>query len=613
MNIYIFGRDSTIPNSEDWLDKYQCKLLYYPTDADANLLFSKQKPDIILTVGENSTPYKVLSALPSYIRKRWTHVNSLEHITPSLLDSYFVQALEAKLSPVISIFTSAYKSGLKIMRPFHSIQQQTFSEWEWIIMDDSPEEDKEDTWDLMKTLAERDCRIRVYKQKGNDGYIGSVKHTTASMARGLYILEMDHDDELLPTALADVVTTFENHPDVDMVGSDCSEIYEDTLKNHAYCEKYGYGRHSYYKQFHQGRWVNVSRNGPLDQYTIRHIVGVLNHLRAWRYSTYVKLRGHDFNLNVVDDYELIIRTFLHGKIARLPKFLYVQYRNEGGNNFTFIRNKLIQKLVGMISRMYDQQIHDKLLELELPDFKADEAGNYRSALNVSDPISLFLSPTPDLSADVVLDLHPEYVSIIMPTYDQSESLKDAVGSILDQKFQKWVLYIVGDKCPTLEETMCDPMMRDPRIKYWNLETHRGDKTYSINYGLKCLATTDYIAYLEPGKYWQDNHLSTLYKLLHKDNTFALSSFESEHYTVICKEPKKFRLDMSSIMHKRSLLDKYGYWNTKVVVGIATDFELVSRWLVGREKWRVTLNPSLFYDDSEANMKAIYDAYNDQED
>ena len=67
------------------------------------------------------------------------------------------------------------------------------------------------------------------------------------MARGLYILELDHDDDLLPTALEDIISAFTNHPEVDMVGSDYSEIFEETLANFSYGSYFGYGRHGYYK------------------------------------------------------------------------------------------------------------------------------------------------------------------------------------------------------------------------------------------------------------------------------------------------------------------------------------------------------------------------------
>lgn len=616
MNIYVFSKHEVkIPNSEKWLQDHQFNLMYYTSDEKANYLFSCKKPDIIFTIGGEDADYTTLMKLPSYIRKRWTHVANTHNITPECTNRCFSDALKEFLCPTITVFTPAYRSGDKINRPFDSLQNQTTGEWEWIILDDSPEEDKEDTWNRLKALAEQDCRIRIFRQKGNDSYIGSVKHITASMARGLYVLELDHDDILLPSALQDVITAFEQNPDVDMIGSDCSEIYEDTLANHAYCPQYGYGRHGYYKEWYDNRWINVSCNGPLDCYTLRYIVGVVNHLRAWRYSTYVSLRGHDFNLNVADDYELIVRTFLVGTLARLRKLLYIQFRNAGGNNFTFIRNGLIQKLVQMISSMYDKQIHDRLLELGLPDFKADEHGSYGSAINVNTtPPCLYLSHLPDPTADVILDPNPERVSIVLTTYDQPELLKRAVTSVLNQDMKNWVLYIIGDMCPTLDKTMQNSMMHNPRIKYWNLEEKRGEGgVYCRNYALKLLASTDYIAYLTDDKYWLPNHLSSLYTALvsNKEASYAIASFKSDTHTIICSEPKKFRVETSALLHKRSLLNQYNYWNTRTAVGFANDFELVSRWMQGREKYVATKTATVVFDETEEIMRSLHSKYDDQ--
>ena len=613
MNIYIFTLfEDKVPNSDDWLKQHQYNLLYYTSDHNANSLFSRRKPDVIITVSETCADFKTLWEMPLYIRRRWKHVENIEDITPGLIESYFTGALEGYLQPTITVFTSAFKSGHKIMRPYNTLRKQTNKEWEWIILDDSPEEDKDATWKKIKLLAREDCRIKVFKQAGNDGYIGSVKHITASIGRGLYVLEMDHDDELLPDALEQVINVFEKNPHVDMVASDCIEIYEDTLANHSYGDYFGYGRHGYYKQRYEGRWVNVARNGALDKYTLRHIVGIDNHLRAYRKSTYDAVRGHDSNLNVADDYELTLKMFLKGTIARIPRLLYVQYRNQGGNNFTFIRIDLIQKLVRMICNIYDKRIHDRLLELGLPDFEADGNGHYN---NFIQPPNVFLSHLPDPTAELVLDPTPKHVSIIMPTFNRAELLERAVRSVLEQEFRDWVLYIIGDKCPTLEQTMTKRIMHDHRIRYWNLEHNRKEGgTYGRNYALKILASTDYIAYLDDDNYWYPDHLSTLYTALTSDETtsYAFSSFKSESYTIICKEPKRFRIDTSCLLHKRELLDKYGYWRPQSEVGYAHDFEFVSRWIEGGEPWVATELPTLYYQNSHQNMKAVYEAYPDQE-
>ena len=40
-------------------------------------------------------------------------------------------------TPLVSIFTASYKSKDKILRPYHSLLNQTYTNWEWVIVDDS--------------------------------------------------------------------------------------------------------------------------------------------------------------------------------------------------------------------------------------------------------------------------------------------------------------------------------------------------------------------------------------------------------------------------------------------------------------------------------------------
>ena len=72
-------------------------------------------------------------------------------------------------------------------------------------------------------------------------------------------------------------------------------------------------------------------------------------------------------IHVVDDYELMIRTFLSTRMALIPKMCYLQYRNQSGNT-SQIRNKDIQRLVKYFSLFYDKRIHQRFLDLGVDDF-----------------------------------------------------------------------------------------------------------------------------------------------------------------------------------------------------------------------------------------------------
>jgi len=125
--------------------------------------------------------------------------------------------------PVFSIFTSSFNSYNKIIRAFNSLKAQTLTYWEWIIIDDSPDDKHFDF--LRKTMAS-DNRVRIYRRAENNGSIGNVKNEAISLCRGEFVLELDHDDEVLPFVLEESETLFRTHNDVGFIYMDFINIYE---------------------------------------------------------------------------------------------------------------------------------------------------------------------------------------------------------------------------------------------------------------------------------------------------------------------------------------------------------------------------------------------------
>jgi hypothetical protein len=103
--------------------------------------------------------------------------------------------------------------------------------------------------------------------------------------------------------------------------------------------------------------------------TIRHIVGVPNHFRAWEKEFYHKIGGHNRRLSIADDYELIIRTFLNTRMVRIPKLLYLQFYHES-NTQNDTRGD-IQRRVRSIGSFYNQQIKQRFDELGFRDWAYD--------------------------------------------------------------------------------------------------------------------------------------------------------------------------------------------------------------------------------------------------
>jgi glycosyltransferase involved in cell wall biosynthesis len=249
-------------------------------------------------------------------------------------------ALDRELvRPIFSIFTTTYNSYHKIIRAYHSILNQKFCDWEWIIIDDSPTDEH---FAFLKNVL-KDARIRLYKRSENSGNIGNVKNEAISLCRGKYVLEMDHDDEILTDTLYDAVTYFDAHEDVGFIYMDFINIYENG-NNFNYgnyiCKGYG----SYYCQKYKEKWVYVYNTPNINNITLSHLVCCPNHPRIWRKDVLMKAGNYSEYLPICDDYEILLRTALITKMAKISKFAYVQYMNDSNNNFSLIRNGEINRI-----------------------------------------------------------------------------------------------------------------------------------------------------------------------------------------------------------------------------------------------------------------------------
>ena len=562
-------------------------------------LFIHKKPAVIVTVG--SSDYSILSSSHFDLRKRWLHFSEFEDINSKFIVSCFATVISdhpyEDENPLLSVITSSYKSQDRILRPYRSLKNQTYTQWEWIIVDDT---EGDDNFNNLKNLVDNDIRIKIVKPSRHSGYIGEMKSMAAGLARGKWIIELDHDDDIVPELFGWIVKASKENTDVGFIYSDFIEVFEENNDPFSYGEMFAFGFGGYFKQRYQDKWQNVCQTQGINPKTARHIVGVPNHVRCWRRDVYNKVGGFNPELPVADDYELILKTFYETKFLRIAELGYIQYRNTGGNNFTFIRNGLIQDIVRILSIKHDKRIHERLTQLGVDDTydwsvcPKDWLVNYHQyplIEKIWKPIN-------------------NVISIVMPTYNRPEHLRRAINSVLEQTYKNWELYIVGDKCPVIQDVMEDYL--DKRIKWWNLEKNYGSGgAVPRNYALKRGVVTDWVTYLDDDNTWEPLHLQSLVDCIEENpsSSYVFSSMNIEGKPLLFKEPKRGRIDTSCVIHKTSLLYKYGYWKDRVEAGYAHDWEFFSRWV--DELYSYTLTPSVNYSidyntQSYDELKNLYD-------
>lgn len=100
-------------------------------------------------------------------------------------------------NPLVSIITPSFNSEKFIRETIKSIQNQTYSNWEMIIVDDCS---TDNTFSIIKEMALNDNRIRFFRLEKNSG-TGIARNSALSKSKGKYIAFVDSDDLWKPTKL----------------------------------------------------------------------------------------------------------------------------------------------------------------------------------------------------------------------------------------------------------------------------------------------------------------------------------------------------------------------------------------------------------------------------
>lgn len=319
------------------------------------------RPDVIVTTGFIPG---ALNDAPFDIRRRWIHPaagSSLEAIIGAIEGCYshniwHVHQNQAA-NPLVSVYTGTYNTGDYLRDTYQSLRDQTYSNWEWVVVDDHS---SDGTWERLEAIAQEDVRVRPYRAGKRLSKIGSVKDHATRLSSGEYLVELDHDDMLTDFAIDEIRKAFQANPKVGMVYSNCSNFFENGTF-HQFPDPFWKDRYRE-TQYRGKKWIECispdiyDRFGPnyWDQYGYFLSVGP-NHVRAFRASTFRELGGYNPNLPVVDDWDLFARFFLRSECFKIDRMLYLYRFRDNWANTTFTRNKSIQDHLQLGRARYFQE------------------------------------------------------------------------------------------------------------------------------------------------------------------------------------------------------------------------------------------------------------------
>lgn len=328
-------------------------------------------PDSIITIGESFSDFPTLCTQQPDIRLRWSHLDNEDNAGDVAYSCAMNYILTSHDQDMVSVFTPIFNTKSKLYRTYESVKQQTYVNWEWVLVNDSTDVE---TLRIAEEIASKDPRVKVFDFKEKTkGLIGESKYRACCMTKGKFLVELDHDDVILPHALQAIVDAFDKYPDAGFAYTDCAEIRED-YESMMYGDGFAFGYGSYRVENYYGKDFQIADTPNINPLTIRHIVGVPNHTRVWRRETYFAIGGHNRRLSITDDYELIVRTFLVTKMIKISKGCYLQFHHE--NNSQNATRSDIQRRVRTIAAFYNEKIKNRFTELGVNDWAYNPRGDW---------------------------------------------------------------------------------------------------------------------------------------------------------------------------------------------------------------------------------------------
>lgn len=138
---------------------------------------------------------------------------------PEELEDLAQSMLEDRIQPLVSIIMPCFNSEKTIGESIQNLLDQSYSNWELIIIDDGSTDQSKEVIQSFK-----DKRIR-YQYQENSGP-SKARNTGLNLARGKYISFLDSDDLYQMDRIRLLVTYLEANPHMDLVASNFGRINE---------------------------------------------------------------------------------------------------------------------------------------------------------------------------------------------------------------------------------------------------------------------------------------------------------------------------------------------------------------------------------------------------
>jgi len=231
---------------------------------------------------------------------------------------------------LVSILIPNFNKEAYIPHTFQSICEQTYSNWECIVVDDHS---TDASLDLLRDFAGKEPRIKVVRRpdhlpKGGN----SCRNHAYSLASGEFVQWFDSDDLMLPHCLQEKVDFLESHPEFAFVASRAEIRYEEDYAGP--------------QTFHQ----NIQSDQAVEDYLRLRILFITGG-PLFRREVFEKTGLFSLGLKKHQEWELFFRVILNYPtwgIINKPTYVYLIHGNSISGQIANKREKLVNAEIAAV-------------------------------------------------------------------------------------------------------------------------------------------------------------------------------------------------------------------------------------------------------------------------
>jgi glycosyltransferase involved in cell wall biosynthesis len=202
------------------------------------------------------------------------------------------------MNPAISVLMPVYNAGNYLKESIESILNQSYSNFEFIIVDDGSTDESPSIIELYKL---NDSRIKFYKNESNIG-VAKTRNRLVSIASYDIIAWMDADDISSNNRLEEEINIIINDSSIDLVCSQINLMNDDGIIFRS----------------------QLRQNYSL-YYDLNFFCSIPNPTVLCKKSVLIEANGYSLEYSTAEDFELWSRIYLTSKVFRVEKPL-LNYR-----------------------------------------------------------------------------------------------------------------------------------------------------------------------------------------------------------------------------------------------------------------------------------------------